>query len=180
LYEADLSTAITTPQSSRTHLIVQDAVPISLATLSLVSHFGLCCRTRVARGEAREASCLCCEFSPRHFLHYCLLTEVAKMSLDGFWHWCLQSGRPKVHMHECKVPAQCHCMRGHQLHDSRSVEYVNVRIFGAETDEYAGTKNISLRNCGAPIRNRGKKYVVLSNAMVSIGKSTFHVTNERD
>jgi hypothetical protein len=30
------------------------------------------------------------------------------------------------------------------------------------------TRNISLNNCGAPVRNRGQRYVVISNVMVSI------------
>ncbi|KAH3946568.1 hypothetical protein HBH53_129600 [Parastagonospora nodorum] len=34
--------------------------------------------------------------------------------------------------------------------------------------EALATKNYSLRNCGAPIRNRGPKYVVISNVMISI------------
>jgi hypothetical protein len=37
---------------------------------------------------------------------------------------------------------------------------------GADCD--LATKNYSLRNCGAPIRDRGQRYVVLSNVFVSI------------
>jgi hypothetical protein len=35
-------------------------------------------------------------------------------------------------------------------------------------DERIATKNLSLRTCGAPIRNRGGRYVALSNVMVTI------------
>ncbi|KNG50504.1 cfem domain-containing protein [Stemphylium lycopersici] len=51
---------------------------------------------------------------------------------------------------------------------SNEVFQNNVTLRGRRTNQYEATRNISLTNCGAPVRHRGEHYVMLSNTMVCI------------